>query len=174
MSVPSYISSDAKHASSQWAEVCWILTADSGALTFNGALKPPAIVVDANGDSTQALVNTLLEVDSAGAALSAASTSELDYATACGATALGTDSFAIIAKIGDVKRVVAASAQMFSGASSATVAEAIASSTTVPPNTLTNYCYATPAGNLFVRFVLTGADAASNKIVVVRAWVELK
>jgi hypothetical protein len=175
MANPAMKLSEARLEAAQPNELYFVLKANGGALTFQAVYSQPAIVVDANGDSSQSAVNSLLEVDSAGAALSSSSTSELDYSTACGSTALGTDAFAIIAKCGDIKRIQYAEAYMPSGTSSAVVCEGVLTNgSTVPPNTLTNCAYVTPAGNLFLRFVLTGVDAASNKPVIVKALVEYK
>lgn len=144
----------------------------SGAFTLNTVNGVPAIAVDAAGDSSQAAVNALLEVDSAGVALSTTSTVEIDYVTACGSTALGIDAIAVIVKCGDVRKVVGAEIVQYK-ASSAVVGQYVAGTTTVPPNTLTETLYKTPAGNIFLRAILTGADAADGDIVIrIRAYVK--
>lgn len=169
----SYQLRDSKLASSQSFQTILVVGAiASGVFTLTSAYGLPAIAVDANGDSSQAAVNELLEFDSAGVALSAVSTSEIDYATACGSTALGTDAIAVIVKCGDVKKVLGAEIIHY-GASSAALVQYVAGTTTVPPNTLTETLYKTPAGNIFLRAVVTGADAADGQIVM-RIHVQVK
>lgn len=176
MSVPSVFLKDDKMARAQYHCIELFFDVNGGAASLISAQQAPVIVVDANGDSSQALVNSLLEFDSNGDALSATSTSELAYATACGSTALGTDAVACVIKMaGQVKRSIFASCELFSESSSAWKAEGVKGvDGTVPPNTLTNYLYKTPAGNLFVRFIANGFDSVSSGYMIIRIWCELK
>lgn len=185
MAITSAVLSDSRLANSQYECIELLFNVTGGAASLIAAQQAPLIVVDANGDSTQALVNTLLEVSSS------TSTSELDYATACGATALGVDSFAIVVMCaGQIKRTIAAAANLYTTQALETggqtdntdvvtipfLSPAFVEGTdgTVPPNTLTNYLYKTPAGNLYSRFVVKGFDAASSAYMHVKLWVVLK
>jgi len=152
-------------ASQNLQTITLVASIASGALTLVSTYAVPAIAVDAAGDSTQAAVNALLEFDSAGVALSTTSTSEIAYTTACGATALGVDAIAVIVKCGDVKKVLGAEIIQYQAAS-AIVGQYVAGTTTVPPDTLTETLYKTPAGNIFLRAVLTGCDTTDGVIVI--------
>lgn len=122
---------------------------------------PPVIVGVASGDFTQAAVNRLLEKDSTGADLSAASTAEVDVATAFGATAMGVDSIGfVISTNGQFAKAACVVATLN------TVAPRVVAQTTSLPNTLTSGLLVTPAGNLAGRVVLTGLDAATGVLVL--------
>jgi len=124
---------------------------------------------------TIALVNALLEFDSAGVALSATSTSELTTTTMFGATAMGTDAFGIvIATGGQVKKAHWIRALAHSNSSSAVKSECKGADTTEPGNSLASALWTTPAGNVAARLVVNGVDSLTAGFLEIAVGVVLK
>jgi hypothetical protein len=149
-------------AAAQPAEIKIFLTVTSGAITLLGIKNtPPIIAGTAASDFTQAAVNALLERDSAGALLSAASTSEINTSVAFGSTAMGTDMLGfVLYTAGQIDYVIGMTAQLHQASEDTRFAARVTSL----PDTLTAGLFVTPAGNLAGRVVLTGLDSATGVV----------
>lgn len=156
-------------AASQPYEIKLFFSVSSGTVTqLLTRDLPPIIFGTTSGAFTQAAVNALLEKDSTGATLSAASTSEVNVAVAFGSTAMGTDAFGfVLACDAQIARVAGMEAFFYPGTEDAKYVTSVTSL----PDTLTSGLLVTPAGNLAGRVIPGGLDSGTGQLVIkIYAW----
>lgn len=155
---------DSRLSSSQPHVLQFYFTVTGGAVTQVLTKNlPPIIFGTAAGDFTQAAVNALLEYDSNGDPLSAASTSEIDTSVAFGSTAMGIDAFGFVISCGgQIADVAGVEAIAYIATEDGKFAAKVSSL----PDTLTAGLLVTPAGNLVGRVIPTGLDAGTGVLVL--------
>lgn len=115
----------------------------------------PVITMFDTGDSSQTAVDNLL-----------GTASDVTYATSFGSTALGTDAFGFVIAHGSAQKILSVQAQTYQSAggtpaNTMVIFEGEGAVETALPNTLTNKCAVTAAGNIYGRFIATNIDSVT-------------
>lgn len=167
-----YAWNDAIQAS-QYQELvfAWSITGAKAASLLNAG-APIAHTFDAGLD-------TLAEIT---AALPNMTTDEFTAATAWGSTAMGTDAFGFVidmsgeygAATGQARRVRFVECHVSGTASSVPLIAAFAGQQTALTNALTNQCTVGSLGNIGGHIVVTGLDALTSGLILLRIYLENK